>query len=52
MKSVRVHPNICLKLIWTVALASAGNLWAQTADLPKVKEIRLEKQGGVLRLPN
>ncbi|MFO1523239.1 MAG: glycoside hydrolase N-terminal domain-containing protein [Kiritimatiellia bacterium] len=48
MKSVRVHPNICLKLIWTVALASAGNLWAQTADLPKVKEIRLEKQGGVL----
>jgi hypothetical protein len=45
-----MKPKICLKLISTLVIASLGNLWAQTADLPKVKQIRLEKRGGVLSI--
>ncbi len=49
-EKVLMKANNCVKLLATMVLASCGNLWAQPSDLPKVKTIRLEKQGGVLSI--
>ena len=50
MRNVCLKPGFRLHLIAAVVIASLGHLWAQAADLPKVKEIRLEKRGGVLSI--